>query len=82
MSSDGWTIYTHSDPHILPVLRDAGGRWVYDRWPSDADIRAAGFIPRDETGCGVLAEDWQGHRAGSRVLTGITVAGYTFAVER
>lgn len=77
-----WTLYTYSDPQLLPVARDADGGLAEGDWPSDAEIVAAGFCPGDdELGCGVLAEDWYGHRSGSRVLTGLTVAGYTFAIE-
>lgn len=42
---------------------------------------AAGFNPEDEeTNACTLTEDWNGHPAGSIVVTGPTVTGHPFAV--
>lgn len=45
-------------------------------------LLAAGFDPDDEEITVVeLAEDWEGHPAGSLVVTGCTVEGHPFAIE-
>jgi hypothetical protein len=48
----------------------------------DFDARRAGVDPRDPwTTCARLAGEWNGHPAGSRVILGLTVEGYPFAIE-
>ena len=67
------TRYTWDNPNLVP-LRSA------DLWDGDI-VKAAGFDPEDEevTVCD-LAEEWNGHPAGSLVVTELTVCGHSFAV--
>jgi hypothetical protein len=48
-------------------------------WP--ALVTAAGMDPEDdEVVVGTLTEAWNGHPAGAAVVSGLTVAGFPFAV--
>lgn len=48
----------------------------------DELVRVAGFDPNDEeiVVC-ELEEDWNGHKVGALVVTGMMVAGHKFAVQ-
>ena len=71
--------YTYSDPDVLPVNWDDG----IDGQGFVLAALAAGFDPNDEeTGAGRLTEEWNGHAAGALVVSGLTVEGHPFAVER
>lgn len=51
-------------------------------WPTDDELRAAGFQPDDEEAAiSLLAEEWNGHPAGSRVIHSLILTDYPFAVE-
>ena len=67
------TRYTWDNPKLVPLRSD-------DLWDNDI-VTAAGFDPEDEevTVCD-LAEEWNGHPAGSLVVTELTVRGHSFAV--
>lgn len=68
--------YTYSDPSFLPVDFD-GYLPGYDAY-----CKAAGFDPEDdEVNVGMLTEEWNGHPAGSVVVSGLTTEGHPFAVE-
>jgi hypothetical protein len=81
--------YVYNQPHSLPVTWDDDEMWR--RWPAtiragqdltDDEWRAAGFEPDDEeAGFGALTDDWNGHKAGALVVSGLTVEGHPFAVE-
>jgi len=61
-------------PELVPL----GGERSWD----EQAVRAAGFDPEDEdVVCCELTEEWEGHPAGSLVVTGCTIEGYPFAVE-
>ena len=52
-------------------------------WPEDAEISAAGFDPEDhEVSITTLAEDWNGHPKGSRVIGTLALRDHSFAVEQ
>ena len=79
-NNPGWTRYRYStQPGLLPLTDDSLG---YDSRTTEGDAYRAGFDPDDEelTLC-ELAEDWNGHPKGARVLTGLQVEGHPFAVE-
>lgn len=56
----------------------------WDSYPTDWQEQAtiAGFDPDDdELGMGTLQQEWNGHPAGALVVSGLTTAGYPFAVS-
>ena len=69
--------YTYGDsPELLP-LEDYSGGSAYDEL-----VASAGFDPEDaEIVVCQLAANWNGHRAGAVVITGLTAEGHPFAVE-
>lgn len=82
--NDAWlahltfTRYTYSNPHTLPVnwARGVGGADFI------AAVARAGFDPNDdEVSTGELTRDWNGHRRGALVVSGLLVEGHPFAVE-
>ena len=45
-------------------------------------VAAAGMDPDDdEIGVGILTRDWNGHPEGAVIVSGLTIAGYPFAVS-
>lgn len=74
------TSYTYQNPDTLPVEWDDGFSL---QQITDEDVQAAGFDPNDEElNSGTLTEEWNGHPAGSVVLSGATVEGHPFAVQQ
>ena len=74
-----WKRYRYgTTPHELH-LEEAG----WQDLPSDLEYREAGFDPEDEevTICRLI-DAWNGHPAGSVVITGLTVEGHPFAVRQ
>lgn len=63
-------------PELIPVnWDDNGGNFK-------GYCKAAGFDPEDEdNGIGRLTENWNGHKKGSVVVSGLTVQGHSFAVQ-
>lgn len=56
----------------------------WDAYPMDweALVTAAGMDPDDdEIGVGTLTEAWNGHPEGALIVSGLTTAGYPFAVS-
>ena len=75
-----FTTYTYQNPAPLPVEWDDGFSL---QQIADEDVQAAGFGPDDEElNSGTLTEAWNGHPAGSVVLSGATVEGHPFALEQ
>jgi len=78
----GFNRYRYSTrPDELPVDWDAEPSFTM------AEIEEAGFLTPggdvdNEAGIGRLTRDWNGHRAGARVISGLTSTGHPFAVER
>jgi hypothetical protein len=71
-----WTRYTYLQPHDVPLADGDCEDW------DEAAVVAAGFDPADEeVSICTLTEEWNGHPAGSRVVTTLTVSGHPFAVE-
>jgi hypothetical protein len=71
-----WFRYRYHSP--IDVSLDDGNSWEWD----DEEIKSAGFDLNDEEiSLCRLAQDWNGHPRGARVVTGLTVQGYPFAVE-
>ena len=68
------TKYTYSNtPSLLPLSEEP----YWDKH----DIEKAGFDSDDEDiMCCTLSEDWNGHKAGSTVVTGQTTEGAPFVV--
>jgi len=74
-SNGTWVRYRYGDPRKLGVEWDNSEL-------SEEEIKFAGFDPDDsELGFGTLTENWNGHEAGSRVVSGATLPGFFFAVE-
>ena len=69
--------YTYGDsPELLPLEDYSGG----SAW--DELVPGAGMDPEDpELVICQLAKDWNGHRKGAVVITGLTTEGHPFAVE-
>lgn len=75
-----WKRYTicNVDSFVELLLENLEG----EEQPTDAEIKEAGFEPEDEELCfSRLAHDWNGHKAGARIIHGLTVEGHPFAVE-
>lgn len=69
--------YTYANPEALPLEDSSVGDF-----PDDALLASLGFDPNDEElTISELAEAWNGHKAGARVISGIFVEGAPFAVE-
>ena len=72
-----YTLYTYDNsPELIPLEDYNGG----SSW--DELVAGAGMDPEDpELVVCQLAKDWNGHRKGAVVITGLTTEGHPFAVE-
>ncbi len=67
-------VYTYYHPEAVPFQRS-------DLWDKDM-IAAAGFdIQKDDVNFGILTRSWNGHPAGSIIITGPRKVGEKFAIE-
>ena len=75
-----FTIYKYGNtPNALPV-QFSNELENPSQW--DEIVTDAGFDPDDEeVSVGYLVRDWNGHKAGTLVVSGATVTGHPFAVE-
>lgn len=73
-----WKRYVYGNsPSLVPL--DGGDTAP---WPSDRQIRLAGFEPDDsELAVTRLRRAWDGHPRGAVVLTGLTCQGHPFAIR-
>ena len=69
--------YTYSNPELLPV-QELSQEVDFE----DVITKTDYFSTEDEeVGLGELSEDWNGHKAGAIVISGLTTPGSVFFVE-